>query len=56
MPDDCRFEHDSKAAPAGSQIHVTVGGPEADIPGLHNCAIQAALDYVAGLGGGAQWS
>ena len=52
MPDDCRFEHDSKAAPAGSQIHVTVGGPEADIPGLHNCAIQAALDYVAGLGGG----
>ena len=52
MPDDRRFEQNSKAAPAGSQIHVTVGGPEANIPGLHNRAVQAALDYVAGLGGG----
>ena len=52
MPDDRRFEHDGKAAPAGSQIHVTVGAPGADIPDLNNRAVQAALDYVAGLGGG----
>ena len=53
MLGDRRFEHDGKAAPAGSQIHMTVGAPEADIPGLNSRAVQAGLDYVAGLGGGA---
>ena len=35
-----------------SQVHVTVGGPGADIGGLNQKAIQAGIDYVAALGGG----
>ena len=35
-----------------SQLRITVGGPGADIGGLHNRAIQGALDYVGNLGGG----
>ena len=38
--------------PIRSQIRVTVGGPGADIVGKHSRAIQAAIDYVHGVGGG----
>ncbi len=52
MAGDRRIERDGRAAPGASQIHVKVGAPGADIPGLDNRAVQAALDYAAGLGGG----
>lgn len=35
-----------------TQIHVTVGGPGAMLQGMDDIAIQAGIDYVAGLGGG----
>src|SRR5579859_6808990 len=34
------------------QAHVTVGIHDGDIHGVDNRALQAAVDYVAGLGGG----
>ena len=38
--------------PMGDRPRVTVGGTGADIAGTDNRALQAAVDYVAGLGGG----
>ena len=36
----------------GNGISITVGLKDADIVGSDNRALQAAVDYVAGLGGG----
>ena len=39
-------------APMKDRPHLTVGQRTGDLTGADNCALQAALDYVASLGGG----
>ena len=43
---------ESDDPPNRSQLRITVGGPGADIGGLHNRAIDAALGHVSSRGGG----